>query len=116
MRHLNKKGRKFGRKTNVRRSFLKSLLSGLFLNGHIVTTEARGKEIRPLSEKIITVAKKRNLTSRRRLSAILPPLAAKKVYDEIAPRYNLRHGGYVRLVKLEPRRADAARMVAVELV
>lgn len=116
MRHLNKKGRKFGRTPSVRRAFIKSLLTGLFLNGHIVTTEARGKEIRPISEKIITAAKKQNLASRRKLAAVLPPHAAKKVYDEIAPRYKSRSGGYVRLVKLEPRKIDAAKMVAVELV
>ena len=108
--------RKFGRTTDQRRAFLKSLAANLVLKEKIKTTEARAKEIRSLVERLITYGKKNDLASRRRLTGMLPTAAAKKVYKEIAPRFAERKGGYIRLTKLGQRMTDGARMVFIELL
>lgn len=115
MKHL-KKGRKFGRRRGQRRAFLKTLAHNLIMNEKIVTTEARAKEIRPKVERMITHAKKQNLAALRLLIKKLPKTSAFKIYYEIAPRYQKRAGGYLRIVKSSKLRRDAASMTTIEFV
>jgi len=111
-----KKGRKLSRKKDQRRALLKALSSALLLREKIKTTEAKAKEASSYTEKFITIAKKGNLASRRRLSCFFSPKIVKKLMAEIAPRYKTRKGGYTRVIKLGPRRSDGARMALIELV
>jgi large subunit ribosomal protein L17 len=116
MNHSHK-GRKFGRKTGDRRQFIKGLLNNLALRESIKTTEARAKEIRPLAEKLVTLAKKQDLSSLRLLLARLNKKAAMKLYYEIAPRYKERKGGYLRIVKLGTvRKRDGAAWTEIKFV
>jgi large subunit ribosomal protein L17 len=115
MRHGNH-NRKFGRKTGPRRAFLKSLARSLVLKGRINTTEARAKEIRPMVEKLVTRGKVNSLASQRALvSALGDEVAAKKLL-ETAKQYKERNGGYLRIVKMGPRKGDAANMAIIEFV
>jgi large subunit ribosomal protein L17 len=89
----------------------------LLTHGQIITTEAKAKEVRSLVEKIITLGKDNSLVSRRRASAfITDKKIAKKLFDEIAPMYAERSGGYTRLIKLRPRAGDNAPLVQVQLI
>lgn len=115
MRKL-KKGRKLSRKTDQRKALLKSLASNLFLQEKIKTTEAKAKEVRQLAETLITKGKSQNLAARKYLQESLPQNAAKKLFQEIAPRYKDTPGGYTRIIKLGPRESDGARMAIIELV
>ena len=115
MRHL-KKGRKFGRVRKVRKAFIKSLASALILRGKIKTTQARAKEIRPIVEKMVTKAKNNSLETRRLILSRLPKDAAKKLFEEVAPKYVGRPGGYTRITKLVPRKSDGAKMAIIEFV
>lgn len=115
MRHL-KKGRKFGRLRNQRRSLLRILLGQFAMRERIVTSEAKAKEIAPLMEKAITTAKSGNLAARRALARRLPEAAAEKLVKVIAPRLSARHGGYTRLTKLGARKSDSSRRALIELV
>ncbi len=115
MQH-RKKGRKFSRKRDQRRAFLKGLSRALFLKEKIITTEARAKEMGSFAEKFITRAKKKDLASRRHLRKYFSEDLVKKIVDEIAPRYMERAGGYTRIIKLGQRKGDAARMAIIELV
>mgnify|MGYP001619548329 CR=1 FL=1 len=116
MRHLNK-GRKFHRKKGQRRAFLKGLAGNLILKEKITTTEMRGKELKSFVEKLVTLAKKQNLASLRLLISRLNKKSAQKLFYEIAPRYQNRRGGYLRVIKSGLRRQnDAARMAVVEFV
>jgi large subunit ribosomal protein L17 len=108
--------RKFGRKTDQRRAFLKSLAANLVLKEKIKTTEARAKELRSLVERLITYGKKSDLAGKRRVAASLPLAAAQKLYKEIAPRFTERKGGYIRLTKIGRRMSDGAKMVFIEIV
>ncbi|MBU4142513.1 50S ribosomal protein L17 [Patescibacteria group bacterium] len=108
--------RKFGRTTDQRRAFLKSLAANLVLKEKIKTTEARAKEVRSLVERLISYGKKNDLAAKRRLFGILPAAAARKVYKEIAPRFAERHGGYTRITKLGQRMTDGAKMAFIELL
>jgi len=108
--------RKFGRTTDQRRAFLKSLAANLVLKGRIKTTEARAKEVRSLIERLISCGKKNDLAAKRRLSAALPSMAAKKVYKEISPRFLQRQGGYTRITKVGQRMSDGAKMVFIEIL
>ncbi len=109
--------RKFGRVQGRRKSFLKILANNLIMKEKIQTTEARAKEIRPVVEKFVTMAKKQNLASFRLLLAKLPSGSAGKLYHEIAPRYKSRAGGYLRILKSAARRKrDAARQAIIEFV
>lgn len=112
----HKKGRKLSRKRDQRKALLKSLLRALFLHEKIKTTEARAKEIVAMAEKYITRAKQGSLHSRRLLARSLAPGVAKKLVNELAPRYQERRGGYTRIVKLGPRKTDGAKMAIVELI
>jgi len=115
VKHL-KKGRKFGRVRNQRKALMKGLVEALVLNEKIKTTEAKAKELRPFVEKLITKSKTKDLTTRRYLDARLPFKSAKKLYDEIGPKYIDRAGGYTRIIKLPPRMGDGAKMAIIELI
>ncbi len=117
MRH-GRKNRKFGRKANVRRGFIRSLAVGLLTHEKIKTTEARAKELRPYIEKMVTKAKSGDLAARRMICARLgnQETLANKLVDEIAPRYENRDGGYTRITKLPQRGGDASPMAIIEFV
>lgn len=116
MRHRRVK-RKFGRKTNQRRGLLRSLTEGLMRRGRIVTTEARAKELKSFAEKLITLARKDSLASRRLLISRLGTVArAERLIKVVSPKYKDRPGGYTRLVKLPPRRGDSTPTAVIELV
>ncbi|MBB5335786.1 50S ribosomal protein L17 [Pectinatus brassicae] len=109
--------RKLGRNSSARRALFRSVLTALFTQERIETTEAKAKEISGLAEKMITLAKRNDLHARRQVIADLQDEAvARKLFDEIAPGYSERQGGYTRILKLGPRRGDAAPMVILELV
>ena len=89
----------------------------LLENGQIKTTISRAKEVAPLAEKMITLAKKNNLAAyRQALAFITKEDVAKKLFDQIGPKYATRDGGYTRVVRIGPRRGDAAEMAIVQLV
>ncbi len=111
-----KKGRKFSREKSQRKAFLRALISALILHEKIRTTEARAKETASLSAKYITRAKKGDLHSRRLLARYFAPNVAKKLIDELGPRYKSRPGGYSRIIKLGPRSAEGAKMAIIELI
>lgn len=116
MRHA-KKGRKLGSDASHRKAMLRSLASSLLANERIKTTEARAKEVRSLTERIITWGKRGDVHARRLALAELGDRAlAHKVFDDIADRYADREGGYTRILKLGPRKGDGAPMVIIELV
>ncbi|MDR0788402.1 MAG: 50S ribosomal protein L17 [Gemmatimonadota bacterium] len=116
MRHLNK-GRKLGRTSSHREALLRNLATSLFRHGRIETTTAKAKELRPYAEKLVTLAKRGDLHSRR--------LAARKIqdhdvlftlFDAIGPRFAERAGGYTRVLKIGHRLGDGAEMALIELV
>ncbi len=109
--------RKLGRDTAHRTAMLRAMVTFLLENGRIETTLARAKEVRSLTEKMITLAKENNLHNKRMaLAFITKEDVVKKLFDEIAPKYAERNGGYTRINKLGPRRGDAAEMVIIELI
>ena len=110
--------RKLGVDTKHRRSMLANLTKDLIMNGKIVTTETRAKEVRKFADKMITYAKKGDLISRRKALAFLQndTAAVKKLFDELAPKYATRNGGYTRILKLDERVGDNALMAVIELV
>jgi len=110
-------GRKLGRSTGHRRAMYRNLVTDLLGYGKITTTEAKAKEVRGLTEKMITMGKEGGLHSRRQaLSFIIDKKVVDKVFTELAPRYAERPGGYTRITKLGPRLGDGAAMVRLELV
>ncbi|WP_053955671.1 50S ribosomal protein L17 [Inediibacterium massiliense] len=109
--------RKLGRPTAHRNLMLRNLVTSLLREGRINTTETRAKEIRRLAEKMITLGKRGDLHAKRQaLAYIFDETVVKKVFDELAPKYAERNGGYTRILKVGPRRGDAAEMVIIELV
>ncbi len=109
--------RKLGRATDARRAMLRAMVTYLLENGKIETTVMRAKEVRPLTEKMITLGKANTLHTRRQaLAFITKEDVVKKLFDEIAPKYADRNGGYCRVTKLGPRRGDCAEMAIIELV
>ena len=110
--------RKLNRETRIRRSILASLTKDVIINEYVVTTEARAKEVRKFVEKMITYGKRGTLVSRRKALAFLhnDSLLVKKVFDELAPRYQDRNGGYTRILKIKERVGDDALTVRLELV
>lgn len=109
--------RKLGRPTAHRMAMLKGMVTLLLENGSIETTLTRAKEVRSLTDKMITLGKKNTLASRRAaLSFITKEDVVKKLFDEIAPAYAERNGGYTAVYKIGPRRGDAAEMAIVKLV
>ena len=109
--------RKLGRTSDQRRAMLRAMTTYLLENGQIKTTYARAKEVAPIAEKMITLAKKNNLTAYRQvLSYVTKEDVAKKLFDEIGPKYADRNGGYTRVLKMGPRRGDAAEVAILQLV
>ena len=109
--------RKLGVKSAHRKSMLRNLVTDLFRYGRIQTTDCRAKEARREAEKMITIAKKGDLHARRQaLAYIKDEDVVAKLFDEIAPKYEERHGGYTRILKLGPRQGDVAEAVFLELV
>lgn len=110
--------RKLGRETRHRRSMLATLTKQLIENEKIVTTETRAKEVRKSFDKMITYGKKGTLVSRRLALAFLEndKKSVEKVFNELAPRYKNRNGGYTRIIKMTERKGDSALEVILELV
>lgn len=117
MRHL-KAGRQLGRNASHRLALFRNLSRALIEHGRIVTTVEKAKELRPFIEKLVTLAKRGDLHARRQALARLPDKAAvKKLFDEIAPRYSDRPGGYTRILKRHQRRlGDAGFTAFIEFV
>ena len=109
--------RKLGRPTAHRNAMLRGMVTYLLENGSIETTLTRAKEVRSIAEKMITLGKKNTLASRRAaLSYITKEDVVKKLFDEVAPKYADRNGGYTQIYKMGPRRGDAAEMALIKLV
>ena len=109
--------RKLGRASDHRMAMLRAMVTYLMENGRIETTVTRAKEVRAAAEKIITTAKRPDLHSKRQVySFITKETVAKKVMDDIAPKYQDKNGGYCRIIRTGPRRGDAAEMAIIELV
>jgi large subunit ribosomal protein L17 len=123
--------RKLGRTSSQRKALLRDLTTDLIINERIITTEARAKEVRSTTEKMITLGKRGDLHARRQAAAfvrkevanvidkddtVVVQSALQKLFSDIAPRYADRKGGYTRILKTSPRRGDAAPMVIIELV
>ena len=109
--------RKLGRATDCRRAMLRAMVTYLLENGRIETTVTRAKEVRALADKMITLGKTNTLAARRQaLAFITKEDVVKKLFDEIAPKYAERNGGYTQIVKIGPRRGDAAEMAVIKLV
>ncbi|MCH7762018.1 50S ribosomal protein L17 [candidate division TA06 bacterium] len=116
MRH-RKKGNSLGRTSAHRKAMLSNLVTSLFDKNSVITTAAKAKEARGVAERIITFAKKGDLASRRRVSRTVRDNAVvKKLYEEIAPLYENRPGGYTRILPLERRKGDGALLCLFELV
>ncbi len=114
---MSLKNRKLGRTSDQRRAMLRAMVTYLLENGQIKTTVTRAKEVAPVAEKMITLAKANNLVSyRAALGYITKENVANKLFKEIGPKYADRKGGYTRIVKIGPRRGDAAEMAIVQLV
>lgn len=110
--------RKLGRESRIRRSILAGITKDVINNGYVVTTEARAKEVRKFVDKMITYGKTGTLVSRRKALAFLhnDKAVVSKVFDELAPKYANRNGGYTRIIKLKERIGDNALTVRLELV
>jgi len=116
MRH--RKGfRKLSRPTDQRMAILRGIVQALLKHGKVKVTEARAKEARKIAEGVIQLAKKGDLSARRRaVSIVADPGVVKKIFNEAKSRFASRSGGYTRLIKIGFRRGDAAPMVSLELV
>ena len=111
------KGPRLGGSPAHERLMLANLATSLFKHGKITTTETKAKRLRPLAEQLITKAKRGDLHNRRRvLNVVRDKDVVFQLFDEIAPRYANRDGGYTRIVKTGPRKGDAAPMAVIELV
>lgn len=109
--------RKLGRATAHRTAMLRAMVTFLLENGKIETTVTRAKEVSSLAEKMITIAKENNLHSKRMAMAFITKEdVVYRLFNEIAPKYADRNGGYTRITKLGPRRGDAAEMAIIELI
>lgn len=109
--------RKLGRTSAHRKAMLRAMVTFLLEKGRIETTVTRAKEVRAVAEKMITLAKNSDLHSKRQVYAfITKESVAKKLIDEVAPKYASSNGGYTRIVKIGPRRGDAAEMAIIELI
>ena len=114
---MSLKNRKLGRTSDQRKAMLRAMVTYLLENGQIKTTLTRAKEVQPVAEKMITLAKTNSLASyRQALSYITKEDVANKLFKEIGPKYADRNGGYTRIVKIGPRRGDAAEMAIIQLV
>ena len=116
MRH-KKKGKTLGRKKAPRKALIRGLVTSFVIYEKIKTTHAKAKVLRPVVEKIITLAKKDTLHNRRQAIKILYlENTLKKLFEVIGPKYKERKGGYTRIIKLTPRQNDSAKMAILELV
>ncbi len=116
MRHrLSRRG--LGRKSSHRQALIRNQITELLRHDRIVTTEAKAKSVRPEAEKMITLGKRGTQYARRQAGALLTDrVILRKLFDDIAPRFETRPGGYTRITKLGPRQGDGARMAMLELV
>jgi len=109
--------RKLGRTSDQRKAMLRAMVTFLLENGKIETTVTRAKEVAAMTEKMITLGKSSELHSKRQVFAYVTKEAvAKKLFDEISPKYADRKGGYTKIIKIGPRRGDAAEMAIIQLV
>ena len=109
--------RKLGKTSAQRKALLRQQVTDLLENGKMETTFYRAKEVQPVGEKMITLGKKGGLNNyRQALAFITREDVAKKLFDEVAPKYAERNGGYTRIVRLGERRGDGAEMALIELV
>jgi large subunit ribosomal protein L17 len=109
--------RKLGRNSGARKALIRSLLTAFFTHGRIETTEAKAKELRRYADKVITLAKRGDLAARRlAIKAVADVDTVHKIFEEIPEKYSDRAGGYTRILKIGPRRGDAAPMAIIELV
>ena len=114
---MSLKNRKLGRTTDQRKAMLRAMVTYLLENGQNKTTLTRAKEVAPVAEKMITLAKDNTLVSyRQALGFITKEDVANKLFKEIGPKYADRNGGYTRIVRIGPRRGDAAEMAIIQLV
>lgn len=110
-------GRKLGRATDHRLALFRNLVTDLLRYEKVITTEAKAREVRGLAERVITLGKRGDLYSRRRaMGYVYDKKVVEKLFDQLAPRYAQRPGGYSRMVKLGPRQGDGARMAQLELI
>ena len=117
MRGAPKKGRRFGGDAAHQKAMMGNLVASLIAAEALVTTEAKAKALRPIAERVITKAKKGGVHHHRQVvSFIRDKDMAHKLFEEIAPRYEERPGGYTRILKLGPRHGDNAPMARIELV
>lgn len=116
MRHA-KKRKRLGTDASHRRAILRNLATEILKHEKITTTQVRAQTVRPVIDKLITLAKKGNLHARRQISELISEEEViKKLFSEVVTRYEDRPGGYTRILKLGPRKGDAASMVVIELV
>ena len=116
MRHA-RSGRKLGRDASHRKALYSNLTGSLIVHGRIETTEAKAKAVKPFAEKMITLAKRGDLSARRQaMAALRSNDVVHALFADVAPRFADRPGGYTRIVKMGPRQGDAAEMVLLELV
>lgn len=109
--------RKLGRTTDHRKAMLRAMVTFLLDKGKIETTVTRAKEVRAMAEKMITLGKTNTLHSKRQVMAyITKESVTKKLFDDISPKYAGKDGGYTRIIKIGPRRGDAAEMAIIELI
>ena len=114
---MSQKNRKLGRTSDQRKAMLRAMVTYLLENGQIKTTVTRAKEVAPVAEKMITLAKDNSLASyRQALAFITKEDVANKLFKEIGPKYADRNGGYTRIVRIGPRRGDAAEMAIIQPV
>mgnify|MGYP003332730717 CR=1 FL=1 len=110
-------GRKLGRPAEHRVAMLRGMVTLLLENGQVKTTLTRAKELQPVADKMITLGKKNTLASRRAaLAYITKEDVVSKLFNEIAPKYAEREGGYTQIFKMGPRRGDAAEMAVIKLI
>lgn len=116
MRHL-KQGRKLGRTTAHRKALMRNLATALFEHERIITTEAKAKELRRVADKLVTLGKRGDLHARRQaLKVVRSNAVVRKLFDDVAPRFAERQGGYTRVLRVGFRPGDAAKMAVIELV
>ena len=110
--------RKLSRESRIRRSMLAGITKDVIMNESVITTEARAKEVRKFVDKMITYGKDGSLVARRKALAFLhnDKNVVNKIFNELAPRYKERNGGYTRIIKLTERKGDDALQVRLELV
>ena len=109
--------RKLGRDSSARKALLRGIVTSLFQHERIETTEAKAKELRKVADKMLTLAKRGDMHARRQVMAyMMDEDVVKKLFDEVAPKYKDRQGGYTRIIKAGVRQGDAAPMVIIELV